>query len=171
MQTFKITNGILIVEIMPELGNAFMRHTKNIARHLRVCDQNEIRAASGREPYDVIMEAYSLPGKKWIVMRCDHNLNIPIAIYGVVIHPKEEGAGIPWMVATNDLKKIKSFVIRQSRACIDEAKKGFKYLYNFVDKRNEDSIKWLKACGFKIHDAIEYGAEQRLFHKFDMEVI
>lgn len=175
MQTSKIDKGIVIIKITPELEKSFTRHIKNIARHLRECDFNEISSATGKDPKEVILEATILSRERHIVMKREGSIRkrfyyIPIIIFGVADHPGIENAGIPWMVATDDIMSIQQFVIKQSLNCIDEMKKRYKYLINYVDQRNKDSISWLRDCGFTIYEPEPYGAEGLPFHKFDMKV-
>jgi len=48
---------------------------------------------------------------------------------------------------------------------------GYKYLYNFVDKRNTKALRWLKFIGFNIIEEIpEYGYSKIPFYLVLKEV-
>jgi len=41
--------------------------------------------------------------------------------------------------------------------------KGYKFLYNFVDERNWQSLKWLQFLGFEPRKKLPYGVENKDF--------
>jgi len=158
---------IIAIEIKKENMNSFYRHAKNIARHLRVVDNEELSAALNCAPEDDVMKGYELSTRKWIILSIEGNLNVPTALFGVQDHG--DGVGIPWMVATDGLKKIKRFLLESTDKYLSEIKKDYDMLVNYVDARNTDSIKWLKRLGFKFDEAAPYGHKQLPFHRFWME--
>jgi hypothetical protein len=46
----------------------------------------------------------------------------------------------------------------------------YKYLYNYVDVRNEVGNKWLKFLGFNLIDTVKYGYEKKLFNLMIKEI-
>lgn len=168
----------MVVEILTDYDRLYFRHIHNIARKLRKSDFNEIKSASGRNPYDVVMESCKISKRKWVILKIENgpkgddscfNIPVPVCLFGVVDSQREKKSGIPWMVATDMFDKIKIFALKNSLTCIDEVKRGYDRLYNFVDARNLKAIEWLSMCGFTIHEAISYGKEGLPFYMFDME--
>jgi RimJ/RimL family protein N-acetyltransferase len=142
---------------------------RQIARNLRESDNEEVLASSGKNPATVIKESWDMSTRRWIVMMCEDKVNVPVALFGVVVLPdKQHHIGVPWMVATNDMNKIGTFIAKKSMHYIEEMKKGLNYLYIYVDTRNRTSINWLERCGFTIHEAKPFGFAKKDFHLADM---
>jgi hypothetical protein len=140
-------NNIAIIEITKELEDVFYRHIRNIAKHLRQADYDELDAAVKHSPYEEVFLSCEQSLKKWIVIKVEGSLFIPVALFGVV---KNDGFGTPWMVATNSFNSVKGFISRNVKGYLDIMKRLCGQLINGVDARNVTSINWLKRCGFII---------------------
>lgn len=177
-------NDIVVIEVTKELDPVFHRHIKRIARQLRKADVEEIKAISNSPMEDVIFTSCDRSSRKWIVMKEERisikdkdapnafrSLFIPIAILGVMEYVEKDGIkGVPWMVATDGIKSIGRFIMKNSAKYIGIMLERYKFLFNFVDARNEDSIYWLKKCGFKFEKAMPIGYHHVPFHRFYMGV-
>lgn len=121
-----------------------------IATHLRHADHLELSVA--RENVDpIITTIQSFEGSDW----CNVALvdGIPAVVYG--LYPSDESdAGTPWMVATNDIHKIKRQFIKGSKYAVTEMLKTYSFLYNLVHVDNQISINWLTWLGFTIGDEL-----------------
>ena len=73
------------------------------------------------------------------------------------------------MLGTDLIKKKQKIFLKRSKPWLEDIKKDYNYLENYVDARNTLSIKWLKWLGFKVEDPIPYGVNGEPFHKFTME--
>ena len=57
--------------------------------------------------------------------------------------------------------------LAKSKEYLDNFMTDFKILFNYIDKRNTISIRWLKMLGFKFTNLItEYGYQQKPFYEF-----
>ena len=74
------------------------------------------------------------------------------------------------MLASPVLERHARRFLRLSREYLEEAKKGYDFLENYVDQRNEAAVKWLAWLGFTIHDPEPFGPDKYLFHRFTMRV-
>ena len=79
-----------------------------------------------------------------------------------------ESRGVPWMIATNNIKKYPKSFIKASDQIFPVIIEGFEYLENYVDKRNTTSIRWLERLGFEILPPKPFGVANMPFHKFRM---
>ena len=69
--------------------------------------------------------------------------------------------GVAWMLSSDDLFKHTKQFIKECPHWINEMGIGYKYLYNFVDKRNWKSLKWLQYLKFEPKTEIgDYGFEK-----------
>lgn len=94
----------------------------------------------------------------------------PVAVIGVSPNSIITGGGTIWMLGTDGLKDAKLAVLRHSRAWTQSMLQKYGELSNYVDARNEVSIRWLKWLGFTVDEAKPYGKSQLPFHRFHMRV-
>ena len=90
----------------------------------------------------------------------------PIAMFGVASEYLIASRAVVWLLASDDLVKIQKRFLRYSRTFIEIMLSRFPYLENYVDVRNEKSIKWLKLCGAILDEPEPYGVEQKMFRHF-----
>lgn len=155
--------NIAVIEITKELDKLFFRHIRNIALHLRRCDYDELNVIEGHTPYEDVFLSCDNSARKWIIIKTDGNLYMPVAIFGVSAHGD---IGAPWMVATDGFKSVKHFIMRNIAKYLKVMGEPYKALVNYVDARNKDSIGWLKSAGFKFGE--ETMINNFLFYKFSM---
>jgi len=170
-----------VIEITEDLEAMYHSHVKYIAKHLRRSDYNELGAISQRPPSESVMLCAKGATRKWIIIRSvpvyredkskhvHRTINIPVGLFGVtemVDRDSGERFGAPWMIATEGMKKVRKFMIKNSDKYIDIMVNDYGKLVNYVDARNEPSITWLKRCGFTFEVAEPLGHKQVPFHKF-----
>jgi hypothetical protein len=94
-----------------------------------------------------------------------------VALFGVV---NMWGlGGSPWMLASNDLKKIAKSFLREAKGEVQKMLQKYKLLENHVWVGNHDHIEWLKWMGFTVDETTEIirgGNGGRFFHFFMREV-
>lgn len=164
----KKTNNIVVIEITPNNEQLFMKLVKHVARHLRSADFDELSATTEIAPYDCALKSCRMSSRKWIIIKSEGALNIPLAVFGVVPHSEIKTVGVPWMVATRELDHCGMYLMKNTKKYIDIMLKMFRYLFNYVDARNTNSINWLKRCGFEFEPAVPYGCKKMPFYQFHM---
>lgn len=87
-----------------------------------------------------------------------------VAIFGVC--PGEGELGIPWMLASDLLKKIRKSFLRECFEFVEEMSKGYTILHNVVWCKNKEHIRWLRWLGFTFRDEIPLGPDGELFYPF-----
>jgi len=134
---------------------------------IREADQSECYAAIGASAESGLLQsfAHTSEGMRWAVV----SERETIAIFGCAATAILSQTGIPWMVGTDRVAEFPISFARGGRRYVREMLTRFSYLENWVDVRNELSIKWLKWCGFHFDDPIPYGYEQKLFYRFWMK--
>ena len=93
-----------------------------------------------------------------------------VCMWGVCPISLLSSSGSPWMLGTDLISKKQRIFLRRSKPWLDDIRKDYRYLENFVDERNVMSIKWLKWLGFEMDEAEPYGIHGEPFHKFTMEI-
>lgn len=131
-------------------------HALRLAPRLRPSDLAELWAEAGLNADaapGVLLNCIHYSNKAWAVVSNDE----PHVLFGVA--PNYIGgdaiSGQAWLVASPDINKHSSFILRNSRKYIDEMHKIYPRLFNWVDDRNVTTGHWLRWCGFRetAHDA------------------
>jgi len=119
-----------------------------LALDLRQADKDELVAAYGTTPTAVISESITLSPLTWVII---HREKI-VGIFGVAQHRAYPNVGVPWLLATDELKKIQFIFAKTSRDIVEVMLAGYDILSNVVDTRHTDAIRWLKWLGFTFVD-------------------
>lgn len=134
-----------------------------IASGMREADRMEVWAAYHLTPAAALELSFKREGMKFTGLY----KGTPILMVGAARMSLIGGAS-PWLLGTDDVRKISVPFLRNSRAYVQMMLSKYRYLENYVDVRNELSINWLKFCGFTFHAAAPYGVEQLPFYRFTM---
>lgn len=92
-----------------------------------------------------------------------------VTIFGVAPKSMIGGAGIPWLVATDELEKYQFAFLRRCRNGVNAMLSVYPYLENYVDERNHVAKAWLHWLGFHLDEPAPYGVHGVNFHRFTME--
>ena len=90
-------------------------------------------------------------------------------MFGVVPSDNKE-YGVAWLLSSPELLNHTLQFLRECPKWIEEMGQDYKYLYNYVDVRNEVGNKWLKFLGFNLIDTVNYGYEKKLFNLMIKEI-
>ena len=142
-----------------------LQHVSRMRGQLREEDARECWASAHLLPDAALMVSFTRSDKCWTALLGGK----PVACFGVAPVSWLGRKGVPWMLGTDDFKKLGVKAARVSRKYVRQMLEGFDVLENWVDVRNLVSIKWLKWCGFTIEAPIPYGPEGLPFHRFWME--
>ena len=138
---------------------------KAIAADMRQADADEVWASNHHTPIEALMDGWKISDRSVIVMVNDE----PCVMIGLVIRDILSGAGIPWLLGTENALKYKRHFLTQVPAVINEMLTVCPRLFNYVHVENTISIKWLKRIGFTLDKPLPYGRDNELFHKFYLE--
>jgi hypothetical protein len=134
-----------------------------IAENLRPADAAELEASHGGDPREVLAQSWHLSDLSWLIL---DRTGLPIGIFGVAPGPAP-GVGIVWLMGTAGIEEEFVAVARQTRQFVGEMLAAYPTLWNFIDARNELSLRWLLWSGFHIIDVAPFhGPEQRTFFEF-----
>ena len=114
---------------------------------VRQADLNEIKASDNVGAGEALSTVFEYRGHRtWSVIGTDEEY--VIGMFGSV-PTLDRDYGVAWLLSSEELFNYKKEFIKQSPQWVAEMGKGYKYLYNWVDCRNEKSIKWLEYLDFK----------------------
>ena len=138
---------------------AILKDALELAPKIRKSDREEIRASNNSTPLKALVEAFTIENNKiYSVIRKEDNA--VIGMFGSAPCSVPD-YGVAWMLSSEDLFKHTKQFIKECPHWINEMGIGYKYLYNFVDKRNWKSLKWLQYLKFEPKTEIgDYGFEK-----------
>lgn len=153
-------------EVKP--GKPFVREAKltdiaHLANNIRECDKQEVLAMSGVTPTKAFLQGYNHSDTPYVV----EWRGKAIAMFGV--SGQKGKTGIPWMLATNDIKGVRKQFIRGCKPYLDAMHTDYPILTNYVWEKNTLHIAWLKWLGFKFADHLPLGRNGEMFIHFYKE--
>ena len=141
---------------------ATLQHAIVLSTTMAKADRREIWASSRATPFEALrcgMEGEAFSGL------VDGR---PVCMFGVVPASILGDTATVWMLGSNDLPKYAKPFLRRNRPWLRGVSSRYSVLFNFVDARNENAIKWLKWLGFTLAPAIPYGQDKLPFHPFEL---
>lgn len=146
----------------PRVREAVLNDALLLHKNLRESDIKEIRASDNVTPLEALVAPFTYPEATTYSIIHDVEDEI-IGMFGVTPSINDKNFGVAWMLNTPHIDQISRRFLKESRYWVDKMGEDFDYLYNFVDKRNWKSLKWLQFCGFEPKEELNYGYEQRKF--------
>jgi hypothetical protein len=136
-----------------------------VAENMRQADIAEIKANSNGTPLNALNNGFTCSLPCFTIIK---QPDIPVGMFGTVpMSPAAPRTGMIWMLGTDELWDIRFVFLRESKYWLNQMSKGYDFVYNVIDKRNELHLKWLEWLGFKfIREIPEYGVEGRPFLEF-----
>jgi hypothetical protein len=138
----------------------------DIAENLRPEDLDEIEATSGIDPLIAVIASVADSELGFVIFHEEQ----PIAVFGAApVAGMEQDSGQVWMVGTSVMDKpsVALSILRKTRPYIDVLQARFPCLWNWIDARNDKSMRWLSWAGFTIISAdLTHGREGRPFFQF-----
>jgi hypothetical protein len=131
-----------------------------LSKTMREEDKREIWHISRSSPLNSLIDGLLHSSKCWTV----EWKGSVVAMFGVVRH--DDVVGVPWMLASEDLKKIKKSFLRECHQYVERMFDGFQVLTNCAWSQNTIHIQWLKWLGFKFLPARVKGYDGELFYEF-----
>lgn len=140
--------------------DCYLEHVKYVADNIRQADKDELYSASGKFPLHALLHGYM--HSDYLKSGCVNG--IPICIFGTV--PVLEHTALVWMVGTDEIERVSTRFLRESRRYADEMQDKYNLLWNYVDARNTVHHRWLRWLGFKLIRKIKHGVHDSDFYEF-----
>lgn len=144
-----------------------MEHVEELAPALCDEDCDEIWATHHFYPEDALR--LSLSGSRMVYTGMVFDTPVFMAGVGNPSFLGDIYKGIPWMLASDQVRDHKLHFLRKSVGFVREMRRGYALLENYVDERNQRAVQWLKWLGFRLDEPVAYGIERRPFHRFWMK--
>lgn len=140
-------------------------HAEKIKGKIREEDIREIYATNHGDAYTSVLYGAELSDPGWAVVTDSEDV---VCCFGVTPYNKDEvnSLGVVWFIGTNLMDSIKLKIAKRSKAYIKKMMDKYNFIFNYVDERNQASVRWLKWCGFRFYGPVNYGIEQLPFYLF-----
>ena len=135
---------------------AILADALQLAPKVRIADREEIRASDGKSPLEALVIPFTYKeGRNYTIIGAV-NEGV-IGMFGVA-PTKDPEYGIAWLLSSEDLFKHTKQFIKECPYWVSQMSEGYTYIYNWVDRRNWKSLKWLQFLGFEAKEEIkQYG--------------
>lgn len=128
---------------------------------LRREDAEETLAAGNASPERALAYSFSRSSACYTV-GID---GVPVAMFGIVPDSLLGHSANVWFLGAPEMARIKKSFVRQSRRFIATFLSQYE-LWNFVDARYKNAVKWLIACGADFESNIYLGRGDVRFYRF-----
>lgn len=138
-------------------------HAHMMQYQARDADRAEFLAATGKQPFDSIMDGI----EKGDFAAAGFVNDELVCIFGIAPAAIIGNVGAPWLISSRNIEKHGRVFLRECRRYMDELAASYGLLINYVDARHTDAIRWLRWLGFTVAETpVPYGVMGLPFHKF-----
>jgi nitrogenase molybdenum-iron protein alpha/beta subunit len=145
-----------------EIVSTTVAHIEELAKTMRKCDADEVWASGHMTPLEALQRGVALSEESFTGLM-DGKV---VCIFGVSTVTPFSRDGVPWLLASDLINETQHTFLRVNRVYVNEIKKRYASLENYVDCRNIKAIKWLKWLGFELDEPAPYGPDNMLFRRF-----
>jgi len=122
----------------------------------RIADREEIRASNGQAPLEALVVPFTFKKGRNYTIIGTVNEGV-MGMFGVA-PTKDSEYGVAWLLSSEDLFKHTKQFIKECPYWVSQMSEGYTYIYNWVDRRNWKSLKWLQFLGFEAKEEMkQYG--------------
>lgn len=137
-----------------------LKHLAELSVTMRQEDKDEIWHLARLTPLKALEGGYKA---------CSYNRTVLLdgkvaLIFGVA--GEKGGVGVPWMLASPLLQKVRKPFLREAKSFLEEMSEGFSSLHNIAWSKNTEHLRWLKWMGFTFLPAVPMGPDGELFIEF-----
>lgn len=144
---------------------ATFEHAVELANTMSHSDKRELLAVGAHSPFQALLQ--SIAASRYASSGlADGRV---VCMFGIATATTLSFCGVPWMLGAEELPDHSLRFLRLNRGYIRAAQQEFTALANFVDARNERSIRWLQWLGFELEQEAPFGPHGLPFHRFHWE--
>jgi len=141
---------------------AILKDCIDLAPKMRLADRREIKASDNLSPLKALVLPFTYEGARNYTILGTKEEGV-IGMFGTTPCEFEDGYGVAWMLSSDLLRNHVRQFLKECPYWVAQMGQGYKYLYNFVDERNWETLKWLQFLGFEPKKKLPYGHEKLNF--------
>jgi hypothetical protein len=141
---------------------AVLNDALELAPKMRKLDKQEIRASHGLSPLKALVTPFTYKTHKTYTILGTEQEGV-VGMFGSTPNIDDPQYGVAWLLSSEQLFNHTRQFLRECPKWVNEMGEGYTYLYNFIDERNWQSLKWLQFLGFEPRKKLPYGVENKDF--------
>jgi len=135
-----------------------------VVGRMRRKDEDEVIASGFSSAEEALSYSFGVSQQCYTIERN----GLPLAMFGLVRSPDQDGVGIVWFLGTDEMKTIKKSFVKQSRVVIAKFLEVYPVLTNWVDAKYTEAISWLESCGAEFDPPVAVGRNGAMFTRFEI---
>jgi len=148
---------------MKQIVSTTEEHILELSKTMRQADKDEVWASNHKNPYDALRQGWLLSPETFTGLLDGH----VVCIFGVAQNSLLSEDGVPWLLTSDLIHKAAYTFLRVNKVYVNEIRKKYKKLENYVDCRNKMAIRWLSWLGFEMDKPQPYGPDNVMFRRFE----
>lgn len=144
------------------LRDADERDIEFMKYSLREAEVLEIWASDHMSPEEMLTASMKRSSESFTLV---HKEKI-VGMLGLVPDSLISERATVWLLTTNEIYSMWIRFLKISKPIIEGLQAKYPVLYNFVDSRNEQCLRWLRWCGAKVYPPESHGADGMPFNYF-----
>jgi hypothetical protein len=133
-----------------------------LAANMREADKREIWASSLASPEAALARSIEVSQFAWTGLI----ENRPVVMFGIGQVSILGGGASAWLLGTQEIEKIPRLFLTESREWVRKMVDRYGRLFNYVDARNRQTLRWLAFLGADFGPARPYGMLGKPFVPF-----
>jgi hypothetical protein len=131
---------------------------------LRHADQLEMERGMGNA-YDALHHSIERSKLCWVFLDDDEPLCVAGLVQPMLLAPQIAN---PWLIGTEALRRHPKTFLRETKRWVEEWRRHYSLLFNYVDAEYAGAIRWLRWLGFDIFTPEPFGPHRAPFCRFEM---
>ncbi len=144
---------------------AKLQHVIDMKDKLRMEDQKEMYNFWGMTPEQGLGFSFLSSKLAWTAF---YN-NRPCAMFGVTKDLKIANGGTPWLLATDEFKKITKGFLRDTEYYMGQCYNLYPHLENIVSPMHVKALRWIRFAGFTLSDPLMVNGHTAITFKGDKD--
>lgn len=137
------------------------------AANMRLADKKEAWALAKDMPTRALLKAFRQSDEVYSGW-ADNTL---LCMFGVTPANLLKHSGIVWMLSTKDLPEHSRGFLRHSRHWIADVRTRWPLLWNYVDCRYTEALRWVEWLGFQMGETINMGPFNKPFQRMELRTV
>ena len=133
-----------------------------LAPKMRKLDRQEIMASHKLSPLKALVLPFTFDNHRTYSIIGTKEEGV-IGMFGSSPSEYQKDYGVAWLLSSDQLFNHTRQFLKECPKWVNEMGEGYTHLYNFIDSRNWQSLKWLQFLGFEPKEKLPYGVEQKEF--------
>lgn len=144
---------------------ATYEHTEELSKNLREYEKKELDVMTLKANEIALQNSVDSSIEAWTWLEDDK----VVGIVGISVPSVLSDKAYPWFMCSNLINKNGKSLIKATRVALNYWLQTYEELESYIDARHDKALKWVKICGFTIHEPVPYGPYGNPFCKITIK--